>query len=210
VRSLLDEIKAVPVGELTPYPGNPRRGDVDMIAESLAVNQQYAPLIVQRSTGYVLTGNHTLQAAVKLGWETVHVAYVDVGQKAARKIMLSANRTADLGGYDAQDLTELLQGLAGELQGTGYTTGFAEDLSSLTSPPRHQQAALGARNWGDWDENDDDSPVFLPEIHMTVTPEAHARWRRLLDAHYGSGDAEKLNGLLDEIQAARGEGFLPA
>ena len=54
--------------ELNPYHLNPRRGDVEAIARSLAVNGQYRPIVVNlvTLTGRpleVLAGNHTLRGA---------------------------------------------------------------------------------------------------------------------------------------------------
>ena len=53
----------VPLEKLSPYPYNARRGNVEVIRESLRVNGQYKPIVVQKSTGHVLAGNHTLEAA---------------------------------------------------------------------------------------------------------------------------------------------------
>jgi ParB-like chromosome segregation protein Spo0J len=117
----------VPIADLTTYPGNPRRGNIKAIAESLKANDQFAPLIVQRSTGHVLAGNHTLMAARSLDWGEIAVAYVDVDDDQARRIVLAANRTADLGSYDEDALLELLVSVE-DLCGTGYTDA---DLAKL-------------------------------------------------------------------------------
>lgn len=121
-------VEQTPLGDLRPYPGNARRGDVDAIAESMRVNGQYAPLVVQRSTGHVLVGNHRLRAAQKLGWPSVQVTYLDVDDEGARRIVLADNRTADLGSYDEPALLALLRDLGEDLSGTGYD---AEDFDAL-------------------------------------------------------------------------------
>lgn len=128
--SLLDNLERVSVDAVSPHPDNARKGNVTVIKESLAANKQFAPLIVQRSTGYVLAGNHTLLAAQKLGWPEVDVAYVDVDDDRARKIMLAANRTADSATYDSQALLDLLESLDGDYEGTGYTPDDLDDLLS--------------------------------------------------------------------------------
>jgi hypothetical protein len=71
------------IEELTLFVGNARRGDVPAIAESLAQNGQYKPVVVNVGTttgrpDEVLVGNHTLLAARSLGWESIDVCYVDV------------------------------------------------------------------------------------------------------------------------------------
>ena len=106
------------VGELSPYHRNPRRGNVDAIAESLQVNGQYRPVVVNVGTHTgrpleVLAGNHTLAAAKQLGWKYITATTVDVDDLAAARIVAADNRTADLGDYDDQILVELLQQLAG-------------------------------------------------------------------------------------------------
>ena len=65
-RNLSLTVERIKLGDLRPLPGNARRGDVDAIVDSLRRNGQFRPLVVQRSTGYVLGGNHTLQAAQRL------------------------------------------------------------------------------------------------------------------------------------------------
>lgn len=140
--SLLRQVETVPAGSLEFYPGNARRGDVPMIAESLRENQQYAPLVAQRSTRYVLAGNHTLKAALSLGWDTVDVVFVDVDDARARKIVLSSNRTADAASYDDGDLAALLQGLGGDYDGTGWAD---EDLQALLAADDDLPAGGGLR-----------------------------------------------------------------
>lgn len=118
-------VTTVPVSELREYYRNPRRGDVKAIAESLAKRGQYKPLVVNAGShtgrvNEVLAGNHTLRAAVSLGWETVEVVTVDVADDEAAQIVAADNRIADLGGYDEADLLAVLE-TAGDLVGTGYT-----------------------------------------------------------------------------------------
>lgn len=124
---ILGPIVSVRTSDLNFYPGNARRGDVDAIAESLRIHGQFQPIIVQKSTDYVLIGNHTLKAAQKLRWAEVDVAHLDVDDDKAKRIVLIANRTADLGTYDLEALAALLSDLD-DLSGTGYSDG---DLAGL-------------------------------------------------------------------------------
>lgn len=128
--SLLDRIETVPLSVLTPHPGNARRGDIAAIAESLRENRQFLPLVVQRSTGHILKGNQTFQAAVSMGWGQIDVVYVDVDDRRATKILLADNRTADLGSYEDDPLATLLSGLD-DFIGTGYCQ---DDLDALIVP----------------------------------------------------------------------------
>lgn len=138
--SLLNQIERVPVDSLEFYPGNPRRGNVPVISASLRENQQYAPIVVQRSTRYVLAGNHTLKAARGLDWPEIDVVFVDVDDDRARKIVLSSNRTADLGAYDDDALVELLSYLDGDYEGTGWTS---EEVDDLVHMPEELPPGLG-------------------------------------------------------------------
>lgn len=118
---------AVAPDALTPYPGNPRRGNVAAIAESLTTHGQYRPIVVNKRNNQVLAGNHTLEAAKQLGWEEIAVTYVDVNDEQAARIVLVDNRSNDLAGYDSADLAALLGELDG-LDGTGYDQ---DDLDQL-------------------------------------------------------------------------------
>lgn len=135
------DIERVRTSQLELYPGNARRGDVQAIVSSLKANGQFAPLIVQRSTGYVLSGNHTLLAARELRLAEIEVAYLDVTDEQAKKIVLAANRTADLATYDLDALGELLRSLD-DLEGTGYTdadlAGLLEDDHGEEGDPREE------------------------------------------------------------------------
>lgn len=123
---------AVALEKLTPYPGNPRRGDIGAIAESLTEHGQYRPIVVQRSTGHVLAGNHTMAAAAQLGWSKIDVHYIDVDDDQAKRIVLVDNRIGDKGHYDLAALTDRLQELP-DLDGTGYTDAdLARLLDSIT------------------------------------------------------------------------------
>lgn len=129
---LLTSIERVPIESIELHPANPRRGNVDAIAESLARNGQFAPVVVQASTRYVLAGNHTTRAAQKIGWTEIDATFIDVDDQGAYRIMLAANRTQELGGYDVDALAELLSYLDSDLVGSGYTE---RDVQALIAPP---------------------------------------------------------------------------
>jgi hypothetical protein len=122
---------AVKISELKIHPRNVRQGDVGAIAESLKENGQYRPIVVQRSTGYVLAGNHTLKAAKALGWKEIAATYVDCDDDRALRILIADNKTNDLSSYDENALADLLKELATSdlgLTGTLYTGDDLDDL----------------------------------------------------------------------------------
>lgn len=126
--------EVVDIRRLNLYHRNPRKGDVDAVAESLRVNGLFRAVIVNTGdqTGRrdeVLAGNHTVQAARKLGWSTILVSFVDYDDAAAARVVLADNRTSDLADYDKDTLLAVLQE-APDLEGTGYTTDDLDDLAS--------------------------------------------------------------------------------
>lgn len=109
----------VDIDSLKPYRKNPRVGDLEAIRESIRENGFFAPVIVQKSTGEILAGNHRWQAAKAEGYKVIPAVYVDVDDVQAKKIVLSDNRTNDLASYNTEVLTEILAGLP-TASGTGY------------------------------------------------------------------------------------------
>lgn len=124
------ETRPVPISQLTRFPGNARRGDVDTIRGSLRKNGQYRSLVV-RDTGtalVILAGNHTRDAAHAEGWAEVRCEILRCDDHTARRINLADNRAAELGTTDNDSLAELLSYLNGEYEGTGYTESFVDHL----------------------------------------------------------------------------------
>lgn len=99
---------AVPIGDLKPMKGNPRRGRVDAVARSLTRFGQHKPIVVQRSSGEILIGNHTYLAAKSLGWDRIAVLFTDDDRETAVARSLADNRTHEGGSYDNAELAALL------------------------------------------------------------------------------------------------------
>lgn len=114
----------VPVGSLKAHPLNPRKGNVDVIMDSLRVNGQYKTVLVQQATNTILAGTHTWLAAKRLGWAEVGVNFINVSDEQAVQIMLADNRAADGGQTDEGAVFQMLATLS-SLDGTGYSP---EDL----------------------------------------------------------------------------------
>ena len=124
------KIETVPIGTLKHHPKNPRKGDVKSITESIEHNGFYGVVVAQKSTGYVLAGNHRMMAAKAAGLDSLPVAYVDVDDATALKILLADNRTNDLATYDNKELAELLADVSNTigLDGTGFDEAFLDGL----------------------------------------------------------------------------------
>ncbi|WP_394621282.1 ParB N-terminal domain-containing protein [Lentzea sp. JNUCC 0626] len=190
-----------PVASLHTYFRNPRRGNVDLIAQSLVVNGQYRPVVANKGTHTgrareVLAGNHTLVAARDKGWPDIAVCWVDVDEDQAARIVAADNRTADVGDYDMGALAELLDGLD-DLAGTGYTDADLQALQAVLDAPA--DVADLHEKYGDPDD-----AVFHPEIRIKVTPDLFDRWRNALEHYEGADDVAKLGQLLDDVEVMHG------
>lgn len=137
---------ASPVANLTPLPGNPRRGDVAAITRSLRVFGQRKPVTARKTgedehgdpVGYVTAGNHTLLAARdELAWTHVAVAWFDEDETTGNAWALADNRTAELGDTDADDLVAMLEGITDRTMfaATAYTDADLEALLDDGLPP---------------------------------------------------------------------------
>jgi site-specific DNA-methyltransferase (adenine-specific) len=124
---------AVPVDSLVPYPGNARKHATPIIVESLRLNGQYRPIVVQRSSGQVVAGNGTLLAVRELGWSHVAATFTDCDDETARRIVLVDNKANDAAWYDNKALAELLQSVA-DLAGTGFTQAELDELLAAELP----------------------------------------------------------------------------
>ena len=100
---------ATPIDQLKALPGNPRLGDVSAVMASLARFGQRKPIVARKDDGIIIAGNHTWQAAKKLGWTEIAVAYVVDDDVTAKAYALADNRTAELGTYDEQALLDLIE-----------------------------------------------------------------------------------------------------
>jgi hypothetical protein len=112
----------VPIDSVHPHPGNPRRGAVEEIVESLTEFGQTKPLLLDPD-GTIIAGHHILKAARELGWTHVAAIPNDFGSAAeASAYLLADNRLSDLGEYERAVLVEMLSEVekAGAWKGTGY------------------------------------------------------------------------------------------
>lgn len=184
--------EVVSIDSLKPYPLNPRRGNVKAIQDSLSINGQYRPIVIQQSTQFILAGNHTWQAAKNLGWTEIAVSFVDCDDKAAKKIVLADNRTSDLGSFDDSLLLELLEELDG-WEGTGYEDEEFDAIDGLYEAPLPTPKDLP----------DEDKP--------SVTPPSSSENEHLvrIGLYVIEADEDELNslskGLVEKSKAKKGQ-----
>jgi hypothetical protein len=152
--------ETVPLEDLTPFPGNARRGNVELILDSLRANGQYKPLTVRRQgeTLTILAGNHSYMALLRheeddragcQDWElsndrpcqlciavdaedpTALAHLIECDDATARRINVVDNRAADEGDYDQQALDAILATFDGDFVGTGYSQSEAELFAEM-------------------------------------------------------------------------------
>lgn len=99
------------INSVTQHPDNYNNGDVEKIARSIELHGMYRPIYVQKSTGYIIAGNHTWEACKSLGAQKIPVAYVDVDDDTAVRLMIDDNELARLAQPDKSQLLALLERL---------------------------------------------------------------------------------------------------
>lgn len=121
---------SIPLFDVAPHPKNARRGDVERIAESLSKFGQQKPIVAQKSTKFVIAGNHTWHAAKSLGWEMIACHFTDLSDKEAQGYLIADNRTSDLAEYDPKALARLLVDMrTGDgLEGTGFMSSDVDAI----------------------------------------------------------------------------------
>lgn len=127
----------IPIAELEPFPGNPRRGNVPAVKASLERFGQ-VKASVTRDGGRIIAGHHVVLAATELGWTHIAAPPHDFeSEEEQRAFLLADNRSSDLGAYEQELLVEHLKALAetDSLAGTGYDV---DDLDGLLAQLRRQ------------------------------------------------------------------------
>lgn len=174
------------IDTVQPHPVNPRNGDVDAIIESIQINGFIAPIIAQKSTGYIIAGNHRYFALKELGATEAPIVWVDIDDVAAKRYLLADNRTSDLGQYDNGILVSLLNELkdVDSLLGTGYKPYDLEVLEHLS---KMDNETLDFAQW--------------PTLTFTVPPQVK---QAFLTMTQGAGDDREKFELLLRLAGWKG------
>lgn len=134
------ELKRLKLTQIKQHPQNIRihtKRNLDVIKKSLNEWGQYKPILIQRSTMYILAGNGTYQAAQALGWQEMDCNIIDVNDDQAKAILIADNRSSDLSQMDEKAVLDLLQSFDSDmLELTGY------DDKQLDNMLKFQQGTL--------------------------------------------------------------------
>src|SRR5215472_1477074 len=127
-RGLNDKIAWMAIGDLTPFPGNPRRHPEDQIARLMRnIDRVWTNPILIDETATILAGHARLEAAKRLGRTEVPTLTI-AGLSAAEKraMVIADNRLPEQAVWDFDVLrghfTELIQ-VDFDVELTGFSTG---------------------------------------------------------------------------------------
>lgn len=123
------------IDQVQQAPYNYNNGDVQAVEESIMVSGMYRPIYVQKSTGFIIAGNHTWQACKEMGSDVIPVVELDVSDTGARRIMIQDNQIAALAQPDSGLLLALLSEIPDPEVGLGLSESDIEQLRLLAEIP---------------------------------------------------------------------------
>lgn len=160
---------------------NYNAGNVDGIMESIMTNGMYRPIYIQRSTGFILAGNHTWLACKELGATQIPVSYVDCDDAQALVIMLADNEYAKQAQVDLGQMVkigEMIQSTVG-LLGSGLTDQTLEQLKAMANTPFDPEPS----DMGQW-----------PTLCFQVAPHVKRNFQEMTSQ--AGGDTERFTMLM--------------
>lgn len=181
----------LPVAELRLWPKNPRKNDgaVEQIAASIARFGFAAPVVVQKSTGFVLCGNTRLKAARHLGLAEVPARVLDLSDAEAEALAIADNKLGELADWDAEALAAILRDLdaqGAETKGLGFTD---DELARMLEGLAGEEGKDGASS-GDGGED------AKPEADSPYTKKIK------LPLYEPKGEKPEIGDLFDDSKAA--------
>jgi hypothetical protein len=124
-------VEMVPLADLKRHPRNFREHDTGAIAASISRWGTWRPLVVQKSTGYVLVGNGEMEALGWLGKSEAPVRWIEVDDENALAILLADNWLPSRGRNMPDELLEVMQELALDREMFEFTGADADDVEAL-------------------------------------------------------------------------------
>jgi ParB-like chromosome segregation protein Spo0J len=122
------------VSDLSQDPANARKHDdknINSIVASLRRFGQQKPIVVDASN-VVRAGNGTLEAAKRLGWDSIECVKTSLKGSDAIAYGIADNRTAELAEWDSGILAAQLSGLLTDDEELANAAGFsAEEIEAM-------------------------------------------------------------------------------
>jgi hypothetical protein len=119
----------IKVSDLSADPANARKHDeknIDSIIASLRRFGQQKPIVIDASK-VVRAGSGTLEAAKRIGWETIECVETNLKGSDAIAYAIADNRTAELAEWDSDILAAQLSGLLTDDEALLKSSGFTVD-----------------------------------------------------------------------------------
>jgi hypothetical protein len=139
------ETRQVPLDELTPFPGNAKKGDIPKIRESLRRLGQYRSLTVRQcddGTLVILAGNNTYAAMGEEGWAEARCEIIACDDDTARRINVGDNKLGELGTTDQSALAQIMAMFEGDFEATGFVAPEVDELFRATDFLGNQATAF--------------------------------------------------------------------
>jgi DNA modification methylase len=146
-RLFVPQARGVPLAELRPWPGNPRRWSpvrLEELKHAMASDPAmlWARPVLALPDGRIFAGNMRLAAAVELGWPSLPTLTVDLEERRAQLWALRDNNS--YGEWDTPALAELLSELVAEgvdASLTGFTSTDLDRILGSLVPERDPDEA---------------------------------------------------------------------
>jgi ParB-like chromosome segregation protein Spo0J len=124
------------IAELSNDPANARKHDdrnIESIVGSLRRFGQQKPIVIDMNN-IVRAGNGTLEAARRLGWDSIECVKTSLKGSDAIAYAIADNRTAELAEWDSEVLAAQLNGLLTDDEELANAVGFtAEEIEAMLS-----------------------------------------------------------------------------
>tara|TARA_B100001094_G_scaffold313877_1_gene352135 strand:+ start:649 stop:1260 length:612 start_codon:yes stop_codon:yes gene_type:complete len=181
------KIEQLDIDSLKPASYNPRNIDAEEMESLQRSLKQFGfvdPAIIRKKDNMIIGGHQRVEAAKRLGWETVPVIIMDVSANDAKLLNVALNKIS--GDWDDVKLANLLKELKYDSSVDELLTGFSEEeLDTLL-----------------WDLGQDDLDEELREEDPDKldTPEVYdERDVRVIVLSYPLQDYEGITAKFDEL-----------
>lgn len=153
------QLEQIPLDKLIADPRNSRvhgEKNMEVVKYSLRTHEQYAPLVVQKSTMIVIVGNARFQAMKELGWKKAWCLVKNITEDEARELSVLDNRSSELAAWNVEELATTLKQLEPliNVNDIGFTDNdMASLLDQLAPPPVEKEKPVGTKELPSGDAN---------------------------------------------------------
>lgn len=159
-------VEVVPIDSVEPHPRNYREHDVGAIHESIKRFGQYLPVVVQRSTSYIVAGSGRWEAQKARGEAEIPVRFEDFTDEEAVAVLVADNWTAQRGRNLDSELLDLLRELREEADLMAATGVEDDDVDALERELAAAEAPMKL-----------DTTKMVPKPKIHICPECGHSWK---------------------------------